>query len=152
MWRQSANHSLSLRWTYKTAPLEFQTKLLHYVFLSNNKSNLHFISDVCQYFRNDSKWAEPNAAAKTRCRRLTRKEYHPDNKMAHVIAHKKQDAVLSRSPKAALRRRRSRGRNTRCQKGSKFMRLGCASQEAIYARSWQMYQACGCKGQMRMYR
>ena len=44
MWRQSANHSHSLRWEYKTAPWEFQTKLLHYFFLSNNKSNLHFTS------------------------------------------------------------------------------------------------------------
>ena len=42
MWRQSANHSLSLRWAQKTAPWEFQTKLLHYFFTSNNKSNLHF--------------------------------------------------------------------------------------------------------------
>ena len=41
MWRQSANHSHSLRWESKTAPWEFQTKLLHYFFLSNNKSNLH---------------------------------------------------------------------------------------------------------------
>ena len=42
MWRQSANHSHSLRWEQKTTPWEFQTKLLHYFFLSNNKSNLHF--------------------------------------------------------------------------------------------------------------
>jgi len=42
MWRQPANHSHSLRWEWKTAPWEFQTKLLHYFFLSNNKSNLHF--------------------------------------------------------------------------------------------------------------
>ena len=42
MWRQSANHSLSLRWAQKTAPWEFYTKLLHYFFTSNNKSNLHF--------------------------------------------------------------------------------------------------------------
>ena len=42
MWRQSANHSHSLRWEQKTAPWEFQTKLLDYFFLSNNKSNLHF--------------------------------------------------------------------------------------------------------------
>jgi len=42
MWRQSANHSHSLRWEWKTAPWEFQTKLLHYFFLSNNQSNLHF--------------------------------------------------------------------------------------------------------------
>ena len=42
VWRQSANHSHSLRWELKTAPWEFQTKLLHYFFLSNNKSNLHF--------------------------------------------------------------------------------------------------------------
>ena len=42
MWRQSVNHSLSLRWAWKTAPWEFQTKLLHYFFTSNNKSNLHF--------------------------------------------------------------------------------------------------------------
>ena len=42
MWRQSANHSLSLRWAYKTAPWEFQTKLQHHIyFMSNNKSNLH---------------------------------------------------------------------------------------------------------------
>jgi len=41
MWRQSANHSLSLRWAWKTAPWEFQIKLLHYFFTSNNKSNLH---------------------------------------------------------------------------------------------------------------
>ena len=47
MWRQSANHSLWLRWAWKTAPWEFQTKLLHYFFTSNNKSNLH----------NRSKWA-----------------------------------------------------------------------------------------------
>ena len=42
MWRQSANHSLSLWWAQKTAPWEFQTKLLYYVFTSNNKSNFHF--------------------------------------------------------------------------------------------------------------
>ena len=42
MWRQWANHSLSLRWAYKSAPWEFQTKLLHYFFTSNNISNLHF--------------------------------------------------------------------------------------------------------------
>jgi len=42
MWRQSANHSLSLLWASKTAPWEFKTKLLHYFFTSNNKSNLHF--------------------------------------------------------------------------------------------------------------
>ena len=42
MWRQSAKHSHSLRWEQKSAPWEFQTKLLHYFFLSNNKSNLHF--------------------------------------------------------------------------------------------------------------
>jgi len=42
MWRQSAHHSHSLRWEKKTAPWEFQTKLLHYFFMSNNKSNLHF--------------------------------------------------------------------------------------------------------------
>jgi len=41
MWRQSTNHIHSLRWEEKTAPWEFQTKLLHYFFLSNNKSNLH---------------------------------------------------------------------------------------------------------------
>ena len=42
MWRLSTNHSFSLRWAIKTAPWEFQTKLLHYFFTSNNKSNLHF--------------------------------------------------------------------------------------------------------------
>jgi len=42
MWRQSANRSFSLQWTYKTAPWEFQTKLLYYFFTTNNKSNLHF--------------------------------------------------------------------------------------------------------------
>jgi len=41
MWRQSANHSLSLRWAWKSAPWEFQTKLLHYFFTSSNKSNFH---------------------------------------------------------------------------------------------------------------
>jgi len=44
MRQQSANHSPSLRWELKTAPWEFQTKLLnnHDFFLSNNKRNLHF--------------------------------------------------------------------------------------------------------------
>jgi len=46
MWRQSANHSLSLRWASKTAPWEFQTKLLHHFFTSNNKSNVYF-TDTC---------------------------------------------------------------------------------------------------------
>ena len=44
MWWQSANHSHSLRWELKTAPWEFQKKLLHYLFLSNNTNNLHFRS------------------------------------------------------------------------------------------------------------
>jgi len=39
--QQSANHSHSLRWEWNTAPWEFQTKQLHYFFMSNNKSNLH---------------------------------------------------------------------------------------------------------------
>jgi len=34
----------SLRWELKIAPWGFQTKLLHYFSLSNNKSNLHFTS------------------------------------------------------------------------------------------------------------
>jgi len=42
MWRQSANHSLSLWWSLKTTPWEFPTKLLHCFFTNNNKSNLHF--------------------------------------------------------------------------------------------------------------
>ena len=41
MWRQSANCRLSIQWAWKTAPWEFQTKLLHYFFTSNTKSNLH---------------------------------------------------------------------------------------------------------------
>ena len=36
--------TVSLRWESKTAPWEFQTKLLHYFFMSNNKSNLHTLS------------------------------------------------------------------------------------------------------------
>jgi len=51
MWRQSANHSLSLRWAWKTAPWEFQTKLLHYFFTSNNTSNLHFTS-ISEFYVN----------------------------------------------------------------------------------------------------
>jgi len=31
---QSANHSRSHQWEYKTAPWEFQTRLLHYFFMS----------------------------------------------------------------------------------------------------------------------
>jgi len=42
MWLQSANHSLSLWWAWTTAPWEYQTKLLHSFFTSNNKSNLDF--------------------------------------------------------------------------------------------------------------
>jgi len=54
MWRQSANHSLSLRWAEKTAPWEFQIKLLHYFFMSNNTSNLHaFIYDNAINFVNN---------------------------------------------------------------------------------------------------
>ena len=49
MWRQSANHSLSLRWAEKTAPWEFQTKLLHYFFTSNNTSNLHLMALLGKY-------------------------------------------------------------------------------------------------------
>jgi len=41
MQRQSANHSHSLRWERKTSPWEFQAKLLHCFFMSNNKSNIH---------------------------------------------------------------------------------------------------------------
>jgi len=44
MWRQSAHHSHSLRWEWKTAHWQFQTKLLHYFLMSKYKSNLHFTS------------------------------------------------------------------------------------------------------------
>jgi len=40
--KQSANHNHSLWWELKTAPWEFQIKLLHHFFLSNDQSSLHF--------------------------------------------------------------------------------------------------------------
>jgi len=49
MWRQSANHSHSPRSESKIAPWEFQTKLLHYFFTSNNKSNLHSKPDTFRW-------------------------------------------------------------------------------------------------------
>ena len=41
----SSNHYTNTELIGRIAPWEFQTKLLHYFFLSNNKSNLHFTRD-----------------------------------------------------------------------------------------------------------
>jgi len=61
MWQQSANHSLSLRWAYKTAPWEFQTQPLHYFFTSNNKSNLHFTPQADFAVINGQLWSTMTA-------------------------------------------------------------------------------------------
>ena len=87
MWRQSANHSHSLRWEEKTAPWEFQTKLLHYFFLIHNESNLHFTDP-----HRTQTQRSPKARSPTACTHITTRSQTNHSQMDVLTAHLNRDS------------------------------------------------------------